>query len=104
MLTEDEKRFKTHYIIGKNIRDVIAKNGEDLPTLKNSWKQLFISKIMNLDVSAAILIVVVGYVVIFVVVSFFEHYKSAKKYMEEHNVSPEVAWYCTKPHSDEFEA
>ena len=20
------------------------------------------------------------------------------------NVSPEVAWYCTKPHSDEFEA
>ena len=64
----------------------------------------FISKRMNLDEATGILIVAVGYIVIFVVVSFFEHYKSAKKYMEEHNVSPEVAWNCTKPHSDEFEA
>lgn len=61
LLTEDEKRFynrdltrrgnyslnntaKTHYIVGKNIREVIAKNGdimpEDLPTLKKSLKEL----------------------------------------------------------------
>lgn len=35
---------KTHYTIGKNIREVIAKNGgtmpEDLPTPKKSLKQL----------------------------------------------------------------
>jgi len=35
---------KTHYNIGKNIREVIAKNGgtmpEDLPTPKKSLKQL----------------------------------------------------------------
>ena len=41
--TEDEAN-KTHYNIGKNIRDVIAKNGgtmpEDLPTPKKSLKQL----------------------------------------------------------------
>ena len=41
--TENEAN-KTHYNIGKNIRDVIAKNGgsmpEDLPTPKKSLKQL----------------------------------------------------------------
>ena len=41
--TED-KANKTHYTIGKNIREVIAKNGgtmpEDLPTPKKSLKQL----------------------------------------------------------------
>ena len=35
---------KTHYTIGKNIREVIAKNGgtmpEDLPTPKESLKEL----------------------------------------------------------------
>ena len=61
-LTEDEKRFykrsltrkdnisseraanETHYNIGKNIREVIAKNGgtmpEDLPTPTKSIKQI----------------------------------------------------------------
>ena len=63
-----------------------------------------ITTIMKLDLSGYVFVILIGYIVIFVVVSFFEHYKSAKKYMEEHNVSPEVAWYCTKPHSDEFEA
>ena len=41
--TEKEAN-KTHYKIGKNIREVIAKNGgtmpEDLPTPKKSLKQL----------------------------------------------------------------
>ena len=40
----EEKANKTHYNIGKNIRDVIAKNGgtmpEDLPTPKKSLKEL----------------------------------------------------------------
>ena len=45
MLTEGEKEAnKTHYKIGKNIREVIAKNGgtmpENLPTPKKSLKQL----------------------------------------------------------------
>ena len=43
--TDSEKEAnKTHYNIGKNIREVIAKNGgtmpEDLPTPKKSLKQL----------------------------------------------------------------
>ena len=42
MLTEDEKRIKTHYKIGKNIREVIVKNGgtmpENLPTPNKSLK------------------------------------------------------------------
>lgn len=41
--TEKEAN-ETHYTIGKNIREVIAKNGgtmpEDLPTPKKSLKQL----------------------------------------------------------------
>lgn len=41
----EQKDYKlTHYNIGKNIREVIAKNGgtmpEDLPTPKKSLKQL----------------------------------------------------------------
>ena len=42
MLTEDKKRIKTHYKIGKNIREVIVKNGgtmpENLPTPNKSLK------------------------------------------------------------------
>ena len=40
----EKEANKTHYKIGKNIREVIAKNGgtmpEDLPTHKKSLKQL----------------------------------------------------------------
>jgi len=40
----EKQANKTHYKIGKNIREVIAKNGgtmpEDLPTPKKSLKQL----------------------------------------------------------------
>ena len=40
----EKEANKTHYNIGKNIREVIAKNGgtmpEDLPTPKKSLKQL----------------------------------------------------------------
>ena len=40
----EKEANKTHYKIGKNIREVIAKNGgtmpEDLPTPKKSLKQL----------------------------------------------------------------
>ena len=49
--TEKEAN-KTHYTIGKNIREVIAKNGgtmpEDLPTPKKSLKQLKKEKNINL--------------------------------------------------------
>ena len=41
---EEKKANQTHYQIGKNIRQVIAKNGgtmpEDLPTPEKSLKQL----------------------------------------------------------------
>ena len=43
-ISTEKEANKTHYKIGKNIRDVIAKNGgtmpEDLPTPKKSLKQL----------------------------------------------------------------
>ena len=43
-IDSEKEANKTHYNIGKNIRDVIAKNGgtmpEDLPTPKKSLKQL----------------------------------------------------------------
>ena len=49
--TEKEAN-KTHYNIGKNIREVIAKNGgtmpEDLPTPQKSLKQLEKEKNKNL--------------------------------------------------------
>ena len=43
-IKSEKEANKTHYNIGKNIREVIAKNGgtmlEDLPTPKKSLKQL----------------------------------------------------------------
>ena len=43
-IDSEKEANKTHYNIGKNIREVIAKNGgtmpEDLPTPKKSLKQL----------------------------------------------------------------
>ena len=43
-ICNEKEANKTHYKIGKNIREVIAKNGgtmpEDLPTPKKSLKQL----------------------------------------------------------------
>ena len=43
-ISTEKEANKTHYNIGKNIREVIAKNGgtmpEDLPTPKKSLKQL----------------------------------------------------------------
>ena len=43
-IDSEKEANKTHYKIGKNIREVIAKNGgtmpEDLPTPKKSLKQL----------------------------------------------------------------
>ena len=43
-ISTEKEANTTHYNIGKNIRDVIAKNGgtmpEDLPTPKKSLKQL----------------------------------------------------------------
>ena len=43
-ICSEKEADKTHYNIGKNIREVIAKNGgtmpEDLPTPKKSLKQL----------------------------------------------------------------
>ena len=44
MVSSEEDANKTHYNIGKNIREVIAKNGgtmpEELPTPKKSLKEL----------------------------------------------------------------
>ena len=49
------KANQTHYIIGKNIRDVIAKNGgtmpEDLPTPKKSLKELEKERKINLKIT-----------------------------------------------------
>ena len=43
-IATEKEANNTHYTIGKNIREVIAKNGgtmpEDLPTPKKSLKQL----------------------------------------------------------------
>ena len=51
-IDSEKKANKTHYKIGKNIREVIAKNGgtmpEDLPTPKKSLKQLEKERIKQL--------------------------------------------------------
>ena len=51
-ISTEKEANKTHYNIGKNIREVIAKNGgtmpEDLPTPKKSLKQLEKEKNKNL--------------------------------------------------------
>ena len=51
-ICSEKEANKTHYNIGKNIRDVIAKNGgtmpEVLPTPKKSLKQLEKEKNKNL--------------------------------------------------------
>lgn len=48
-----------------------------------------------------LLIFIIAYVIAFILLANYLHFKDAKEYSKKHNISFEDAWYATKPDDED---